>query len=118
MFLILGLTGKVGGAVARHLLELGHPVRALVRDPAKEADWAQQGVELCTGDFANPAAVAAALDGVDGAFLMLPPFFAPQPGSPRPRRSWTASARRCAKSSLSAWSRYRPWDRSGAAAWV
>ena len=82
MFLVLGLTGRVGGAAARHLLELGHPVRALVRNPAKAADWAQQGVELYTGDFTDPATVAAALNGVEGAFLMLPPFFTPQPGFP------------------------------------
>ena len=82
MHLVLGLTGKIGGAAARHLLEWGHPVRALVRDPTKAADWAQQGVELRTGDFTDPAAVAAALDGVDAAFLMLPPFFTPQPGFP------------------------------------
>ena len=35
MFLVLGLTGKVGGAAAQRLLDTGHRVRALVRDPAK-----------------------------------------------------------------------------------
>ena len=35
MFLVLGLTGKVGGAVADRLLETGHRVRALVRARAK-----------------------------------------------------------------------------------
>ena len=82
MFLVLGLTGKVGGAVAGRLLETGRSVRALVRDPGKAADWANKGVDLRQGDFADVAALTAALEGVEGAFLMLPPFFTPQPGFP------------------------------------
>ena len=85
MFLVLGLTGKVGGAVAERLLETGHRVRALVRDPGKAADWAKKGVDLCQGDFADVAALTAALQGVEGAFLMLPPFFTPRPGFPEAR---------------------------------
>ena len=82
MFLVLGLTGKVGGAVARRLLETGHPVRALVRDPGKAASWAEKGVDLRPGDFTDVVALKAALEGVEGAFLMLPPFFTPRPGFP------------------------------------
>ncbi len=82
MFLVLGLTGKVGGAAAQHLLDAGHHVRALVRDPARTADWAQRGVDIRRGDFTDATALAAAMEGVDGAFLMLPPFFTPQPGFP------------------------------------
>ena len=33
--LVTGATGKVGGAVARGLLERGGEVRALVRDPER-----------------------------------------------------------------------------------
>ena len=82
MFLILGLTGRVGGAAARHLLDAGHPVRALVRDPSRAAEWAQRGVDIRQGDFSDVTALAAAMAGVDGALLMLPPFFTPQPGFP------------------------------------
>jgi uncharacterized protein YbjT (DUF2867 family) len=35
--LVLGATGRQGGAAARHLLGRGHQVRALVRDPAARA---------------------------------------------------------------------------------
>ena len=35
MFAITGVTGKVGGAVARSLLAQGHNVRAIVRDAEK-----------------------------------------------------------------------------------
>jgi nucleoside-diphosphate-sugar epimerase len=46
MYLVMGITGKVGGATARHLLKQGKQVRALVRDREKAAKWADQGVEL------------------------------------------------------------------------
>jgi len=46
MYLVMGITGKVGGATARHLLKQGAQVRALVRDREKAAKWADQGVEL------------------------------------------------------------------------
>jgi uncharacterized protein YbjT (DUF2867 family) len=79
MFLVMGITGRVGGATARHLLAQGKKVRALVRDRAKAASWSAQGVELVDGDWNDAAAIGRALDGVDGAFVMLPPIWAPSP---------------------------------------
>jgi len=40
MFLVMGITGKVGGATAEHLLAHGKKVRALVRNREKAANWA------------------------------------------------------------------------------
>ena len=77
MFLVTGITGKVGGAAARHLLNKGKQVRALVRDQAKAAAWSAQGVELVKGDWADPVAMTQALNGVEGAYLMMPPIQAP-----------------------------------------
>ncbi len=77
MFLVMGITGNVGGAAARHLLKMGKQVRALVRDEAKAAPWAAQGVELLRGEWQDPAAITRALDGVEGAYLMMPPSQAP-----------------------------------------
>ncbi|WP_414442149.1 NmrA family NAD(P)-binding protein [Burkholderia sp. 22PA0106] len=79
MFLVMGITGKVGGATAAHLLAQGKKVRALVRDRAKAARWADQGVELVDGDWNDAASIGPALKGVDGAFVMLPPIWAPSP---------------------------------------
>ena len=79
MYLVMGITGKVGGATARHLLKQGKQVRALVRDREKAAKWADQGVELVEGDWNNSTAIAAALKGVEGAFVMLPAVWAPSP---------------------------------------
>src|SRR6202046_4595632 len=79
MYLVMGITGKVGGATARHLLQQGKQVRALVRNRDKAAKWADQGVELVDGDRNDATAIAAALKGVEGAFVMLPVVWAPSP---------------------------------------
>ena len=63
MFLVMGITGKVGGATARHLLAQGKRVRALVRDREKAAHWTDQGVELVDGDWNDAAAIERALEG-------------------------------------------------------
>ena len=77
MFLVLGITGKVGGATAKHLLAHGKAVRALVRNREKAANWANQGAELVDGDWNDSTAIEQALNGVEGAFVMLPPVWAP-----------------------------------------
>ena len=79
MYLVMGITGKVGGATARHLLKQRKRVRALVRNSEKAAKWADQGVELVDGDWNDAAAIAAALKDVEGAFVMLPAEWAPSP---------------------------------------
>src|SRR3954465_8698692 len=79
MFLVMGITGRVGGATAQHLLAQGRKVRALVRNREKAANWADQGVELVDGDWNDAAAVERELEGVDGAFVMLPAVWAPSP---------------------------------------
>ncbi len=82
MFFVTGITGNVGGAAARQLLKEGYTVRTLARDPQKAAEWSQKGVDVRQGDFNDASAVAGALEGVEGAYLMLPPFFTPAPGFP------------------------------------
>ena len=77
MYLVMGITGKVGGATARHLLKQGKQVRALVRNREKAAKWADQGVELVDGDWNDATAIVAALKGIEGAFVMLPAVWAP-----------------------------------------
>lgn len=79
MFLVMGITGRVGGATAQHLLAQTKKVRALVRNREKATSWADQGVELVEGDWNDAAAVESALEGVEGAFVMLPAVWAPSP---------------------------------------
>jgi uncharacterized protein YbjT (DUF2867 family) len=60
MFPVTGITGNVGGAAARHLLEMGKQVRVLVRDEAKATAWSAKGVELVKGEWEDPAAMTRA----------------------------------------------------------
>ncbi|MBB5921041.1 uncharacterized protein YbjT (DUF2867 family) [Actinoalloteichus hoggarensis] len=63
--LVTGATGTVGSALIPALQAHGVTVRAMIRDPARPVP----GVENVVADLADAAAVAAALDGVDAAFL-------------------------------------------------
>jgi NAD(P)H dehydrogenase (quinone) len=80
MYAVMGITGNVGGAVARSLLARGEKVRGIVRNPEKAAEWQKQGVELFKADYDDAEALTAAFSGVDGVFVMVPPNFAPTPG--------------------------------------
>ena len=71
MFLVMGITGKVGGATAEHLLAHGKEVRALVRNREKASSWANRGVELVDGDWNDSVAIGRALKGVEGAFVVI-----------------------------------------------
>lgn len=82
MFFVSGITGKVGSAAARRLLEKGCKLRTLVRDPVKAAEWAQKGVDVRQGDLTDADALAAALEGVQAAFLMQPTPFGVLPDFP------------------------------------
>ncbi len=72
MYTITGATGHVGSATAERLLSAGVPVRVVVRDGAKAAPWAARGAEVAVADLGDRAALAAALAGSDGAFVLLP----------------------------------------------
>lgn len=72
MILLTGITGNIGGATARALLDKGVRFRALVRDLAKASTWAERGVELVQGDFGDADSLARALVGVDRAMLVMP----------------------------------------------
>lgn len=85
MYAVTGITGQVGGATARNLLEAGLKVRAVVRDAAKGVAWAEQGCEVAISDMSDPAALTAAFTGVEGVFLLIPPMFDPAPGFPEIR---------------------------------
>ena len=64
--LVVGATGRQGGAVARHLLDTEFRVRALVRDSQKPRAraLAESGIELVKGDLDDLASLERALDGI------------------------------------------------------
>ena len=79
MYTITGITGNVGGEMARGLLAGGQAVRAVVRDAEKGRAWAKLGCEVAVADIGNVEALAAAFRGAKGAFILVPPIFDPSP---------------------------------------
>ena len=87
MIAVTGITGQVGGVVARLLLAAGLEVRAVVRDAAKGEVWAKQGCEVALADVNDQQALQHAFEGAEGVFVLLPPTFDPTPGFPEARKT-------------------------------
>ncbi len=70
--LVTGATGKQGGSVARTLLDYGHKVRGLTRNPESEKAklLAEEGVEVVKGSFDDPDSIREAMKDVEAVFLM------------------------------------------------
>ncbi|SAL35588.1 NmrA family protein [Caballeronia arvi] len=85
MYVITGITGQVGGALADALLQQGKPVRAVVRDEKKGAHWSARGCDVALADMTDADALASAFEGAQGVFLLPPPEFDPAPGFPEAR---------------------------------
>src|ERR1700752_776629 len=72
--LVTAATGKIGGAVAAQLVEMGVPTRALVhREDARSARLRALGAEVVVGDMFDIQQVQAALDGIDRLYFN-PPY--------------------------------------------
>ena len=82
MYAITGITGKVGGELARMLLADGQPVRAVVRETKKGEAWAALGCEIALADMEDAAALTAAFTDATAVFVLPPPVFDPRPGYP------------------------------------
>jgi uncharacterized protein YbjT (DUF2867 family) len=63
--LLLGSTGFVGRGVAHRLLDGGHQLKVLVRDPMKAAAFKIRGAQVIVGDAINVGAVTQAAQGAD-----------------------------------------------------
>lgn len=82
MYTIAGITGQVGGAAARVLLDAGEQVRGIVRDREKAAPWIARGCEVVVTTITDSAGLSEAFAGADAVFVMVPPIYDPQPGFP------------------------------------
>jgi uncharacterized protein YbjT (DUF2867 family) len=73
---VTGSTGKQGGAVARGLLERGHKVRAVTRDPnsGQAKLLANAGATLVAASLEDTAAIKKALEGATSLFAMTTPY--------------------------------------------
>ena len=72
MILVTGATGYVGGRLVPRLLEAGHEVRILVRDPARIRDrsWANK-VEIRKADVSVYDTLPDSLAGVETAYYLI-----------------------------------------------
>jgi uncharacterized protein YbjT (DUF2867 family) len=73
MYVIAGVSGNTGSVAADTLLAARKPVRVIVRDAAKGEPWRAKGAEVAIASFEDRAALARALAGATGAYLLLPP---------------------------------------------
>jgi len=73
---VTGATGNQGGAVARGLLERGHKVRAVTRDPksSQAKSLANAGATLVAASLEDTVAITKALQGATSLFAMSTPF--------------------------------------------
>jgi uncharacterized protein YbjT (DUF2867 family) len=73
---VTGSTGKQGGAVARRLLERGHKVRAITRDPnsSQAKSLANAGASIVAASLEDTAAIKKALEGATSLFSVTLPY--------------------------------------------
>ncbi|MFI8971975.1 SDR family oxidoreductase [Nocardia asteroides] len=67
---VTGASGQLGKLVVEALLTAGERPVAIVRDPAKVADLAERGAVIRQASYDDPAALDAALAGVDRVLLV------------------------------------------------
>ncbi len=75
-YVVIGATGKTGSIVAAELLKAGLPVRVVGRSADKLAKFSSQGAEAFVGDVEKSDDVKRAFEGMDAAYVMIPPNFA------------------------------------------
>jgi NADH dehydrogenase len=63
--LLLGSTGFFGRGVAHKLIDNGHQLRVLVRDPMKAAAFKVRGAQVVVGDALDPAALKQSSQGTE-----------------------------------------------------
>jgi uncharacterized protein YbjT (DUF2867 family) len=72
MYVITGATGALNGATVDHLLDRlpSRDIAVVARDIAKADRFAERGVEVRQGDYADPASLESAFEGADQLLLV------------------------------------------------
>jgi uncharacterized protein YbjT (DUF2867 family) len=76
MYVVAGTSGNTGKVVASTLLSQKKSVRVVVRDAKKGESWKERGAEVAIAELDDSEALASALRGAEGAYLLLPPQMA------------------------------------------
>lgn len=109
MNIILGASGHIGSAAAKTLIEAGNPVTAVLRDPAKAAEWTARGAKTAVVDVHDSDVLREVFKTGKRAFLLIRlPIFLPTRIKKRMRRSAASFGRSMAP----AWRRWSPHPRS------
>jgi uncharacterized protein YbjT (DUF2867 family) len=72
MHVVFGANGRAGGETAHALIERGEAVRVVLRRPEQGERWTARGADVAVADILDVDAIAAALRGASGAFLLNP----------------------------------------------
>ena len=75
MFAVAGVTGQTGAVVAATLLARKQPVRVIVRSSEKGEEWKAKGAQVAVASLDEAEALAKALQGVTGAYFLVPPNY-------------------------------------------
>lgn len=72
MIIVTGATGALNGATVDHLLDRvpATEIAVAVRDPAKAQRFAERGIAVRHGDYADPASLPGVFDGADQLLLV------------------------------------------------
>ncbi|MGO3518665.1 MAG: NmrA family NAD(P)-binding protein [Acetobacter cibinongensis] len=73
MFVVLGATGHIGGAVARALLKAQKPLTVVTRNAQKADLWRQNGAQAVVLDLLDTPALSALFQQAERAFVLNPP---------------------------------------------
>lgn len=68
--LVIGATGYIGGRLVPRLLQNGHSVRVLVRDPNKVNDRKWENVEIHKGDLHQPDSLPPAFKDIEIVYYL------------------------------------------------
>src|SRR5262245_33123827 len=75
-YAVLGASGNIGGALCEKLLQEGHQVLGIARSSDRLKNLTQQGGQAYGAPFTDATALAKIFEGVDAAFVMIPPNMA------------------------------------------
>lgn len=75
MYVVAGVTGQTGRAVAEWLLERGQAVSVIVRTEEKGQLWRSKGAELAVGSLDDANTLTRILANAEGAYLLIPPSY-------------------------------------------